>query len=144
MIKGIVITPLNIIDTLGGEVMHAMKKSDAGFSGFGEAYFSHIDYGAIKAWKRHKKMTLNLVVPSGKIRFVLYDDRYGSNYQMQDVIISTATYCRLTVPPMVWMGFQGLAETGSLLLNIANIEHDSSEVSRKHVNEIDFKWDCIN
>ena len=41
-------TLFSIIETEGGEVLHAMKKSDQGFSGFGEAYFSSINPGAIK------------------------------------------------------------------------------------------------
>ena len=65
MIDNFLITPLGIINTPGGNVMHGMKESDSGFSGFSEAYFSEIDFGAIKAWKRHKEMTLNLVVPVG-------------------------------------------------------------------------------
>ena len=140
MIKDIVITHLDVIDTLGGNVLHAMKKSSTGYSGFGEAYFSQVDQGAIKAWKRHKKMTLNLAVPVGEIRFVLFDDREVSNTQFQEIIISKGNYCRLTVPPMVWMGFQGLSESGSMLLNIADIEHDPDEVDRKEMSEITYNW----
>ena len=140
MIKEVVITKLDIFDTPGGSVMHAMKASSAGYTGFGEAYFSQVDQGAIKAWKRHKKMTLNLVAPVGEIRFVLFDDREVSNTQFQEIIISKGNYCRLTVPPMVWMGFQGLSESGSMLLNIADIEHDPDEVDRKEMSEINYNW----
>jgi dTDP-4-dehydrorhamnose 3,5-epimerase len=141
MIKDVVITKLSIIDTLGGGViMHAMKESSVGYTGFGEAYFSQVDKGAIKAWKRHKKMTLNLVVPVGEIRFVLFDDREISNAQFQEVVISKGDYCRLTVPPMIWMGFQGLLDGGSMLLNIANIEHDPNEVDRKEIDKINYDW----
>ena len=140
MIKEVVITKLGIIATLGGSVMHAMKASSAGYTGFGEAYFSQVDQGAIKAWKRHKKMTLNLAVPVGEIRFVLFDDREVSNTQFQEIIISKGNYCRLTVPPMVWMGFQGLSESGSMLLNIADIEHEPDEVNRKEMSEINYNW----
>ena len=41
---------------------------------------------------------------------------------------------------MVWMGFQGLSESGSMLLNIADIEHDPDEVDRKEMNEINYNW----
>ena len=140
MIKDILITPLDIIDTPGGDIMHAMKGSSAGFSGFGEAYFSQIDKGAVKAWKRHKKMVLNLIVPVGKIRFVLFDDRDVSNSQFQEVTLSKDNYCRLTVPPMIWMGFQGLDSNVNILLNIANIEHSPQESNRKELSEIKFKW----
>ena len=34
-INGVTTTPLSIIDTKGGAVLHAMKRSDHGFSGFG-------------------------------------------------------------------------------------------------------------
>ena len=88
MIEGVFITPQNIIETPGGDVMHAMKEIDAGFYGFGEAYFSEVSFNSIKAWKRHKQMTLNLVVPVGKIKFVLFDNREGSNDQFQEITIS--------------------------------------------------------
>ena len=41
---------------------------------FGEVYFSSIKPKSVKAWKLHKKMTLNIVVPVGKVRFALFDD----------------------------------------------------------------------
>jgi dTDP-4-dehydrorhamnose 3,5-epimerase len=140
MIKDVLITKLDVIDTPGGNVMHAMKESSAGYSGFGEAYFSKVDKGAIKAWKRHKEMTLNLIVPFGKIKFVLFDDRNVSNIQFQKLTISKDNYCRLTIPPMVWVGFRGLANGGSMLLNIANIEHNPYEVDRLEVDEVNYNW----
>ena len=140
MIKGIIITPLDIINTPGGDVLHAMKGSSAGYSNFGEAYFSQVDNGAVKAWKRHKKMVLNLVVPVGKIRFVLFDDRDASCQKFQEVILSKDNYCRLTVPPMIWVGFQGLDLNVSLLLNIADIEHSPEESDRKTIDSIKFEW----
>ena len=140
MIKDVVITKLDIINTIGGSVMHTMKASSAGYAGFGEAYFSQVDKGAIKAWKQHKRMTLNLVVPVGEIRFVLFDDREVLNTQFQEIIISKNNYCRFTVPPMIWMGFQGFSDGGSMLLNIANMEHDPNEVDRKEVDKINYNW----
>jgi len=46
----------------------------------------------------------------------------------------------LTVPPMVWLGFQGLYSGGSILLNLANIIHDPLEVDKKTIEQIDFNW----
>lgn len=141
MIDNLVITPLNVIDTTGGSVMHAMKKIDHGFDGFGEAYFSKIDFNSVKAWKRHKEMTLNIIVPVGKIQFVLFDDRAGLKKQFQEITISKDNYLRLTVPPLIWMGFKGLDKKGSMLLNIANIVHDPHEVDVKDIKEIQYNWD---
>ena len=140
MIKDVVITNLDIINTPGGDVMHVMKKTDNGFKSFGEAYFTNIQKGAIKGWKRHKKMTLNLIVPIGKIRFVLFDDRLLSDKKFQEIIISKDNYCRLTVPPMIWLGFQGISEGNSLLLNIASIVHNPKEMEKQNIEQIKFDW----
>jgi len=35
MLKGVIVTSLDIIHTPGGNVMHAIKNSSLGFSGFG-------------------------------------------------------------------------------------------------------------
>lgn len=140
MIRDILTTALDIIDTPGGNVLHGMKESDNGFSGFSEAYFSEIRFGAIKAWKRHKEMTLNLIVPVGQVRFVLFDDRGDNCKKFEELIVSTDNYQRLTIPPMIWVGFQGLSKSGSIVLNIANIMHNPKEVDRKNVEEINFNW----
>ena len=140
MIKDVIVTYLDVIDVLGGSVMHGMKGTSAGYAGFGEAYFSQVDKGAVKAWKRHKKMTLNLIIPVGEIKFVLFDDRDLLNPTFQEVVISRKNYCRLTVPPMIWVGFQGLSEGGSMLLNIANIEHNPDEVDRLEIDKLNYNW----
>ena len=143
LIEGVSIIPLSIIATDGGDVLHGMKVSDHGYVSFGEVYFSMVEPGAFKGWKRHKKMVLNLIVPVGAVRFVLYDDRPNSascNHFQEIILSKDKNYSRLTVPPMVWMGFQGLGNTGSMLLNIASIEHTPEEVDRKELNEIEFDW----
>ena len=142
-IDGVVLTPLKIIDTQGGNVLHAMKQSDPGYAGFGEAYFSTVEAGVVKGWKRHHQMTLNLVVPIGAVRFVGYDDRSESNSfgLFQKVVLAKEKYYRLTVPPMLWVGFQGIADMTSTLLNIADIEHRPDEVDKKMLNELNFDWD---
>ena len=143
LVDDVLITPLKKISVLGGDVLHAMKSSDAGYVNFGEAYFSTVEQDSIKGWKRHRDMTLNLIVPVGAVRFVIYDDRENSNttQKFQEVIISKErNYCRLTIPPMVWLGFQGLGGASSIILNIADIEHSSEEVDKKNIDEIKFNW----
>ena len=137
-INGVALTPLKIINTPGGEVLHGMKEGDPGYSGFGEAYFSKIKLGEVKGWKRHKRMYLNIVVPVGSIKFFVYDDRgldqtSGRTYS---IILSTQNYFRLTIPPMVWLAFLGLGEQENILLNLASIKHDVNEVDRKSMQEI--------
>ena len=61
--------------------------------------------------------------------------------QFQDVTLSAIeNYHRLTVPEMIWVGFQGLDEDMSILLNIANIEHSPEETDQKELEEINFDW----
>ena len=146
MIEGVILTPLSIIDTKGGDVLHAMKASDVGFYGFGESYFSTVESKAIKGWKLHREMVLNLVVPVGSVRFVVFDERENSKTmgQFSEIMLSRDNYGRLTIPPKLWVGFQGLDEQESLLLNIASISHDPDEVERRALKEIDYSWSYVN
>jgi dTDP-4-dehydrorhamnose 3,5-epimerase len=139
-LNDIVITPLTKIPTSGGDVFHALKKSDPGYEGFGEAYFSWVNQDAIKAWKRHKTMTMNLVVPYGMVRFVFCVNESKIMEENRVVEIGTDNYARITVPQGVWFGFQGLSSPNSLILNISNIIHDQNEVERKLLEEIPYNW----
>ena len=134
----ILVTPLKRISTVGGDVMHALKHSDNGFKGFGEIYFSWVQQSAIKAWKCHQRMTLNLVVPLGEVRFVFNLKDQKNIYRTE--IIGEERYVRLTVPPGIWFGFQGNSSGESLLMNLADMDHDPDEVLRKTTSEIDYNW----
>jgi len=134
----ITINPLKRIGTVGGDVLHALKKTDPGFFGFGELYFSLIEQGAIKAWKCHKKMTLNLVVPIGEIQFVFHSALKGKDFRTEK--IGEKRYVRLTVPPGIWFGFQGIAPNKSLLANLADRPHDPGEVLKKEEFEFSYNW----
>lgn len=137
-LEDILFTPMARIPTLGGDVLHAMKQTDMGYTGFGEAYFSWVAAGAIKAWKRHTRMTMNVVVPLGFVRFVF---RLDGDDEFRVEELGFDRYARLTVPPGIWFGFQGLAVPQSLILNISNIPHDPSEVERLALQEIEYGWE---
>ena len=134
----ILITPLKRIATGGGDVLHALKNSDTGFYGFGEVYFSWVEQAAIKAWKCHQKMTLNLVVPMGEVNFVFHLTNQKNSFRTEN--IGEKKYVRLTVPPRIWFGFQGIASKKSLSMNVADQPHDPNEVLRKSVEEIQYDW----
>jgi dTDP-4-dehydrorhamnose 3,5-epimerase len=136
-LNGIQVTSLNRILLPGGDVMHAMKHGDPGYNGFGEAYFSWIKYGVVKAWKRHTQMTLNLVVPIGNVKFVFFDEAQQNGYE---VIAGSDNYVRVTVQPGIWFGFQGLYDPQSLVLNVANIPHDPAEVERLPDHSFTYNW----
>ena len=146
MIDGVELTPLKIISVDGGDVMHALKCNDKGYVGFGEAYFSHLKHGVVKGWKRHREMHMNLIVPVGEVRFVVYDGREASSTfgLFDDVILSReSNYQRLTIHPELWVAFQGRNYDGSMLMNIASIPHDPAESDIKDLNEIEYNWELI-
>ncbi|HHB93637.1 MAG TPA: dTDP-4-dehydrorhamnose 3,5-epimerase [Campylobacterales bacterium] len=131
---GVVLTPLKQIFNPKGDIFHAMKKSDSGYSGFGEAYFTTVNQGDIKGWKKHTKMTLNLIVVSGEIEFVIYNEE-----EFFSVKLSHNNYKRLTVKPNLWVAFRGIKEH-NILLNIANIEHDPNEAENLELDRIKYEW----
>jgi dTDP-4-dehydrorhamnose 3,5-epimerase len=131
------LTKNKIINVEGGDVFHGMKATDTGYEGFGEAYFSAVNYGFVKAWKRHRAMTLNFVIVSGTIKVIAYHEDSSDFFEFE---LSTHNYARLTIPPMYWVGFKGIEDTKNILLNIANIPHDPNEVDKKNIDEVDYKW----
>jgi dTDP-4-dehydrorhamnose 3,5-epimerase len=135
-VDGIVLTPLKQIEHPQGNIFHAMKISDDGYSGFGEAYFSTIKKGDIKGWKRHTEMVLNLIVPIGEIKFVIYDESTKEFFNIQ---LSRNNYQRLTIGPNLWVAFEGVNDT-NMLLNIANIEHNPSESISVELDSINYEW----
>ena len=144
-IEGLLITPTKIISTIGGDVFHAMKKSDLGYAGFGEAYFSTIEPNAIKAWKRHSTQTQNLAVPVGRIRLVVYDDRKVSATQGQVQVKELGrpdAYFRIQIPPELWYGFSCISVTPALLANCADLPHDPKESELRPFNDPDipYQW----
>jgi dTDP-4-dehydrorhamnose 3,5-epimerase len=117
-------TTLRRISNPKGDILHALKQSDQGFAGFGEAYFTHVHIGETKGWKKHTRMQLNLIVPVGSVCFYVYDEDLGRTETYQ---LSHDNYGRLTVPPGLWVAFKGLGQPVNMVLNVASIEHDPQE-----------------
>jgi len=131
---GITLTPLKKIQHPKGDVFHAMKVSDNGFFGFGEAYLSTINKSDIKGWKKHTEMTLNLVVVIGEVEFVAHN-----GIDFFSVKISKGNYQRLTVKPGLWLAFRGLSSE-NILLNLANIEHNPDESQSVNLDFFNYNW----
>ena len=129
-LDSIQVTALPRISTVGGDVMHAMKMTDEGYAGFGEAYFSWVSFGAIKAWKRHTQMTMNVVVPVGQVRFVFRCINADGADEFRVEHIGLNRYARITIPPGVWFGFKGLDANQSLVLK-RNIMHRPQKENMK-------------
>lgn len=121
---GAIVYPSKVIPHPKGNVLHGMKRTDPGFVAFGEAYFSTVSPDEIKGWKKHLRMSMNLLVPVGLIRFHLETDQ---GREIEHVVLGEQNYRRLFVPPGVWVAFEGIGESMNLLMNLASIEHDPTE-----------------
>jgi len=135
---GVTLTPLKKITHPKGDVFHAIKVSDDGFCGFGEAYFSTVNKFDIKGWKKHSEMTLNLVVVTGEIEFVVCN---GNDFF--NVKLSRDNYQRLTIKPNLWLAFRGVDDE-NILLNLASIEHNPNESESKGLDYFYYNWMGLN
>tara|TARA_E500000331_G_C17171002_1_gene676096 strand:+ start:193 stop:612 length:420 start_codon:yes stop_codon:yes gene_type:complete len=135
IISKIKISRPRVIKLSEGDVLRVLRKNEIKKWDFAEAYFSKIKFGKIKAWKYHLKMTINIVVPKGKVKFVFY-----SNKKFKSILIGEKNYCRLTIPPKIWFGFKGMSKSESIILSLTNIKHTTKEVLRIKKDKIKFNW----
>lgn len=145
MIEDVVIQKLKQIIDERGKVMHMLRADSHFFIEFGEIYFSVVNSGAVKAWKRHLKMTQHFAVPVGKINLVLYDDRTDStSYGRVEVIeIGENDYCLVKIPPLIWYGFKGISVVPALIANVTDKPHNPDELERMDSSNdyIPYNWD---
>ena len=86
-----------------------------------EVYMSSVNQNTVKGWKRHNRMTLNIAVIKGSIRFVV---RKGQSSVCH--VLGEKNYKRLTIPPGFWVAFEGLDDE-NILINCADMIHDPTE-----------------
>ena len=147
-VEGVLISALKQIEDERGAVLHMLRSDSPLFSKFGEIYFSLVNKGVIKAWKRHKAMTQRIAVPIGRIRLVLFDNRTKSASKgvVEEIILGRPDqYYLICIPPMLWYGFQGISESPALLANCSDIPHDTKESERLSVlnDHISYSWEQI-
>lgn len=123
----VIVTSLQRIPVKGGDVLKGMEASDPLFRKFGEAYFSCVEQGFIKGWKRHLRMTSHLIVPAGSVKFVFIGP---DGKDRREIIAGDGNYIRLTAPPGLWMAFSGMSPGLNLILNIADLVHSDDEEER--------------
>lgn len=115
--------PLRLFPDERGAVLHMVRASDAHFERFGEIYFSTIRQGVVKAWHLHRTKTINLAVPIGTVRVVVWREGGAA----QELTLGREAYGLLTIRPGVWYGFQGLGAGESLIANCATEPYDAAE-----------------
>jgi len=133
-IDGAIFQPLRMISATGGPVLHFLKADSPllpDFNGnFGEIYFSEVEPGAVKAWKRHRRQTQLFAVPVGRAKIVLFDGRAVSptaGWLREYLLGRPDHYGLLRIPCGVWYGIATLGQNTALICNCVDIPHDPDE-----------------
>jgi len=144
MINGVSVRELMVFENELGGVKHMLKKQWPEFKDFGEIYFSIINSGVIKGWKKHDNTTLNYTVPVGNIRVVIFDpNKKSSTYsKVQEIELGERNHVLLTIPPNVWYSFGSLNNEKAIICNLINIEHSGDTHHETELNNdiIPYKW----
>ena len=127
---------LSIINNKKGDILKGFLKSDNKTINVKEVYFSEINPKQIKAWKKHNKMTSNLIVVKGEIKIVV--QKKDKSFVTE--IISKKNYKMISIPPNFWFGFQCISTEAGMLVNISNEEHDDLESDQLDIEKILFDW----
>ncbi|MFQ5667844.1 MAG: dTDP-4-dehydrorhamnose 3,5-epimerase family protein [Candidatus Binatia bacterium] len=143
VIEGVALKPLAVIQDERGAVLHMLRADSPVFDRFGEVYFSEVQPGVVKGWKRHSRMTQRVAVPVGRIRFVIHDNRRASptrggfgEYELG----RPDAYELLIVPPGVWYAFQAMGDKPALVANCPDLPHDPSEMQTIELSGLDYDW----
>ena len=144
LIPGVSIRPLDTFADERGAVLHMLRADAPHFQAFGEIYFSLVNPGAVKAWRRHRSAVMNLAVPVGEAVIAIYDERSDSPARgvAMDIVTGQSNYCLITIPAGVWSGFAATSESPAIIANCSTLPHDPSEVERRPADDpaIPYKW----
>ena len=142
-IAGVEISPLKKLTDERGSVMHMLKSKQPGeFLNVGEIYFSLVNPGFVKGWKYHKEISQQMVVPTGSIRIVLYDDRPESITKgaVQAIDFGDCNYALLTIPPRIWYAFASKDGRLAIIANATSAPHRPEESLTKPLDSSDFTF----
>ncbi|MDR2161829.1 MAG: dTDP-4-dehydrorhamnose 3,5-epimerase [Desulfovibrio sp.] len=132
-LHGVWLADLAEIPSPGGSVLHMVRRDSPLFSGFGEIYFSLVEPGEVKAWKRHRRQTQLFAVPHGLMEVAVHDPREDSPSRGLSsffLLGRQGHYKLLRIPPGLWYGFACRGEDTAVLANCADLPHDPAEAER--------------
>ena len=125
----------DIVKNENGIILKILNSKQSNLKFYKDAYFSFVKFNKIKGWKKHKRMTMTLMVPVGKVKFVFFiKDKFKS------IIISENKFLKIIVPPNIWFAFKGISKGKNVVFNLANLKHNDKEILRKEINEIKYNW----
>jgi dTDP-4-dehydrorhamnose 3,5-epimerase len=132
MIQGVQVIPLQRVPDERGTIYHMLSRTDPHFNAFGEIYFASAFRGAIKAWHRHRDMTLHYACIFGRVKLVIYDDRQGSPTQgeLTELFLGPDQHSLVIIPPELWNGYKGMTDPFAIIANCCTHPHDPARTTR--------------
>lgn len=143
-IAGVHVVPQRRIPDDRGTVHRMLRSTDPHFRGFGEIYFSSVREGVIKAWKNHRRVTVNYACVHGRVKVVLWDGREDSatGGGLMEIFLGPDNHSLVVIPPGVWNGFQGRSSPRAIVANCATEPHDPGEFRRLPPDDpaVPYEW----
>jgi len=130
------IRTLKEIKNTKGNILKVLSSKDIRFKKFGETYLTKINKRSVKAWKKHKKMHLNLTVISGEVKFVIYSE---VKKIFKKIILKGTSKKSIYIPPGNWFGFMGLSKK-NVILSITSELTSEKEIVRREIKDIKYYW----
>lgn len=145
MIQGLEISSLKVMADNRGKVMKMVDVKVPLFEKFGEIYFSFVNAGVIKGWKKHLRAVQLFAVPVGMIKFVVYDDRPESptRGQFEEIEVGESNYRLIKMPSGVWYSWQATSAFPAMIASLTSEPHDPAEAVAAEVNNnnlIPYQW----
>jgi dTDP-4-dehydrorhamnose 3,5-epimerase len=126
---------LSRIEAPGGSITRFIRSDEGDFPGFGEVYFTSIEPGAVKAWRRHSRANLFLTVVYGEVLVVLRDSPSEGSF-----ILSSERPTRLSIAAGTWFGFSGSPQRTGIICSFSDLPHDPDEVERASIDAFPHDW----
>jgi len=148
MINGVTIKNLKVLPDERGRLMEILRRDDAFFSGFGQAYLTTAYPGVVKGWHYHKKQTDNMVVVKGMMKIVLYDSRNSSTTkgEINEFFAGERNPILIQIPSLVYHGFKCISPEEALVINIPdklyNYKNPDEFRVNPHSRKIPYVWEC--
>lgn len=150
MIHGVQIKPLKAIPDERGMLMEILRSDDPIFKKFGQVYMTTAYPGVVKAWHYHKIQVDHFAAVRGMFKLALYDGREKSpTYrEVNEFFLGVRNPILVSIPPLVYHGFKGVAEEESIIINISTepYNHKGPDEYRLAWNDpsIPYAWERKN
>jgi len=120
MIEGVIVKPLKRISNEKGGLLEIQRKDDKEYIDFAQCYATKTFSGVIKAWYKHRLQVDQLVVISGMLQLVLYDDRLESDtfHNIMEITFGDETPKLVQIPTGIWHGFKAIGSSSTFILHI--------------------------